>query len=156
MKPDSIGGTVQHLKQAHSALNTGLIQYLTLKSGQTTADILRQRQHSWYSNRYIICKGIMPNSGAKLYFGVNAWDSYFKGAVDEIMLFNKALSEDEVHVLNAGIGVNFISGGDNTANNNNSNNNNNNSNSNDNGSSFRQGHCQSKEKGRKSQDNCGF
>lgn len=75
-----------------------------------------------------VAKGIMTNNGAKLYFGVNAWDAYFKGAVDEIMLFNKAISEDEVHALNAGIGVSFISGGNNTANNNSGNNSNGDSN----------------------------
>ncbi len=58
-----------------------------------------------------VVKGIMTNPGANLYFGINAWDAYFKGAVDEIMLFNRTLAEDEVKALNAGIGVSFISGG---------------------------------------------
>ena len=77
----------------------------------------------------------MTNSGAKLYFGVNAWDAYFKGTVDEIMLFSKVLSEDEVHALNAGIGVNFVSGGDAVNNNNNNNNNSSNNSNNSNGNS---------------------
>lgn len=58
-----------------------------------------------------VAKGIMTNNGASLYFGVNAWDAYFTGAVDEIMLFNRALSEEEAKALSAGIGVEFISGG---------------------------------------------
>lgn len=54
-----------------------------------------------YQNGKEICrgnvaKGIMTNSGAELYFGVNAWDAYYQGALDEVMIFNKALSAAEV------------------------------------------------------------
>lgn len=43
-----------------------------------------------------VAKGLMTQSGSKLYFGVNAWDAYFAGALDEVLLFNKVLSEDEI------------------------------------------------------------
>lgn len=54
-----------------------------------------------YQNGKEICrgnvaKGIMTNSGAEIYFGVNAWDAYYQGALDEVMIFNKALSAAEV------------------------------------------------------------
>lgn len=54
-----------------------------------------------------IAKGIMTQSGAKLYFGVNAWDAYFSGALDDVMVFNKALSEEEI----AGIASKAITSG---------------------------------------------
>lgn len=69
-----------------------------------------------------VAKGIMTNAGSNLYFGVNAWDAYFTGAVDELMLFNRALAEEEVKALNAGIGVEFVSGGSGIDNGNNGNN----------------------------------
>ena len=43
-----------------------------------------------------VAKGIMTQANSKLYFGVNAWDAYFGGALDEVLVFNKALSEDEI------------------------------------------------------------
>lgn len=46
-----------------------------------------------------VAKGIMTQSGAKLYFGVNAWDAYFSGALDEVLIFKKALSESEVQAI---------------------------------------------------------
>ena len=46
-----------------------------------------------------VFKGIMTNGGAELYFGVNAWDNYFQGALDELLLFNKALSATEIQGL---------------------------------------------------------
>lgn len=46
-----------------------------------------------------VFKGIMTNAGAELYFGVNAWDAYFQGALDELLLFNKALSAAEIQGL---------------------------------------------------------
>lgn len=46
-----------------------------------------------------VAEGIMTKSGGKVYFGVNAWDAIFQGAVDDIMLFNKALTEAEVSGL---------------------------------------------------------
>jgi hypothetical protein len=46
-----------------------------------------------------VAKDIMTKSKAKVYFGVNAWDAIFKGAVDEILMFNKALSSSEVQAL---------------------------------------------------------
>lgn len=43
-----------------------------------------------------VAKGIMTQKGAKLYFGVNAWDAYFSGALDDVLVFNKALSDEEI------------------------------------------------------------
>lgn len=46
-----------------------------------------------------VAKDIMTKTGAKVYFGVNAWDALFTGAVDEVLLFNKALSGAEVQAV---------------------------------------------------------
>lgn len=46
-----------------------------------------------------VVDGIMTNTGAEIYFGVNGWDSYFKGALDDIMMFGKALTDDEVGAI---------------------------------------------------------
>lgn len=46
-----------------------------------------------------VAKDIMTKSGAKVYFGVNGWDAVFKGALDEVLLFNKALSASEVQAV---------------------------------------------------------
>lgn len=46
-----------------------------------------------------VAKGIMTQTNAAVYLGVNGWDAYFQGAVDEVLLFNKALSEGEVASL---------------------------------------------------------
>lgn len=48
-----------------------------------------------------IAKGIMTQSGGKLYFGLNAWDAIFTGALDEVLVFNKALSVAEVQGISA-------------------------------------------------------
>lgn len=49
-----------------------------------------------------IAKGIMTNANAKLYFGVNAWDAYFSGAIDEMILMNTALSTKDAKALYSG------------------------------------------------------
>lgn len=46
-----------------------------------------------------VAKDIMTKSNAKLYFGVNAWDAIFRGAVDELLVFNKALTSAEVRAI---------------------------------------------------------
>lgn len=46
-----------------------------------------------------VADGIMVNDGAEVYFGVNAWDAYFTGALDEVMMFNQALSADEAGAI---------------------------------------------------------
>lgn len=46
-----------------------------------------------------VADGVMTASNAAAYFGVNGWDAYFNGAVDEIMLFDRVLSEDEAVAL---------------------------------------------------------
>ena len=46
-----------------------------------------------------VAKDIMLRNNAKLYFGVNAWDAIFRGAVDELLIFNKALTSAEVQAI---------------------------------------------------------
>lgn len=46
-----------------------------------------------------VADGIMVNDGAEVYFGVNAWDAYFTGALDEVLMFNQALSADEAGAI---------------------------------------------------------
>lgn len=48
-----------------------------------------------------VAPGIMTQSGAGLYFGVNAWDALFSGMVDEVLVFNRALSATEVGAIAA-------------------------------------------------------
>ncbi len=48
-----------------------------------------------------VAPGIMTKSGAGLYFGVNAWDALFNGMVDEVLVFNRALSATEVGAIAA-------------------------------------------------------
>ena len=64
-----------------------------------------------------VAKDIMLRNNARLYFGVNAWDAIFRGAVDELLVFNKALSSAEVQaiagkvVTTASLGVTETPGG---------------------------------------------
>ena len=46
-----------------------------------------------------VAKGIMTNNGAKLYFGVNAWDAYYKGALDDLIMLNTALGKREINAF---------------------------------------------------------
>lgn len=46
-----------------------------------------------------VAEGIMTNSNAMLYFGVNAWDAYFKGAIDDLMMLNVALEKREINAF---------------------------------------------------------
>lgn len=50
-----------------------------------------------------IAKGIMTNKNSVVYFGVNAWDAYYSGDLDEIMLIDGALSASEVQAISSGI-----------------------------------------------------
>lgn len=50
-----------------------------------------------------VINGIMTANGAAAYFGVNGWDGYYKGAVDEILLFNSALPEDYAYAISKGL-----------------------------------------------------
>ncbi len=43
-----------------------------------------------------VAKGIMTNANSALYFGVNAWDAYFTGAVDEILLIKGTLDDRDI------------------------------------------------------------
>ncbi len=46
-----------------------------------------------------VAKSALSSDEAALYFGVNGWDAYFNGAVDEIMVFDRVLSEDEIFAV---------------------------------------------------------
>ena len=48
-----------------------------------------------------VASDIMKKSGVAVYFGVNAWDAYFKGELDDVLLFNKALGESEIAAINS-------------------------------------------------------
>ena len=48
-----------------------------------------------------VASDIMKKSGSAVYFGVNAWDAYFKGELDDVLLFNKALGESEIAAINS-------------------------------------------------------
>lgn len=48
-----------------------------------------------------VASDIMKKSGAAVYFGVNAWDAYFNGELDDVLLFNKALGESEIAAINS-------------------------------------------------------
>lgn len=43
-----------------------------------------------------IATDILGKDGAAVYFGVNAWDAYFKGSLDELKIFDGALDEGQV------------------------------------------------------------
>ena len=46
-----------------------------------------------------VAKGIMSQSGAALYFGVNAWDAYFSGSLDEVIVISGSVDERDVKEL---------------------------------------------------------
>lgn len=49
-----------------------------------------------------IAKGIMTTENSAIYFGVNAWDAYFKGTLDDVMIINRYLAQKEVQVIAKG------------------------------------------------------
>jgi hypothetical protein len=50
-----------------------------------------------------IAKQIMTKKNSAIYFGVNAWDAYFKGTLDDVMIMNRTLSESEVQAIAEGV-----------------------------------------------------
>ncbi len=69
--------------------------------GQTSGKASVSVVGTLYVNGVQVSKGDVPRSimmqpEAKLYFGVNAWDAYFSGALDDVLLFNKALTAEEI------------------------------------------------------------
>lgn len=50
-----------------------------------------------------VANGVMTQANARAYFGVNGWDAYFNGTVDEIMLFDRVVTEDEAIALTDGL-----------------------------------------------------
>lgn len=57
-----------------------------------------------------IATGIMTTDKSAIYFGVNAWDAYFKGTLDDVMIINRYLSQKEVQVIASG-DANVANGG---------------------------------------------
>lgn len=51
------------------------------------------------TNQGTIASDIMSQNGAAIYFGVNAWDAYFEGVLDEVAIFNRVLSADEIQSI---------------------------------------------------------
>lgn len=51
------------------------------------------------TNQGTVASDIMKQNGAVIYFGVNAWDAYFEGALDEVAIFNRILSADEIQSI---------------------------------------------------------
>ncbi len=48
-----------------------------------------------------IVSGIMEQTGAAVYFGTNAWDAYFEGALDDLKIYNSTLDEMAIMGLSA-------------------------------------------------------
>lgn len=46
-----------------------------------------------------VAEKIMTQGGASVYFGINPWDACFEGELDEVMMFSRALSVQEVKAL---------------------------------------------------------
>ncbi len=81
-----------------------------------------------------IAKGIMTHTGARVFFGVNAWDAVFKGALDDVLMYSRSLSAGEIQALSTKYATaTSLTQADN--NNGNNNGNNNNSNTNNSGNS---------------------
>lgn len=50
-----------------------------------------------------IASNIMGQTDAAIYFGVNAWDAYFNGSLDDVKIYNDTLSETEVMAIAASV-----------------------------------------------------
>ena len=50
-----------------------------------------------------VAKGVMTQANSVVYFGVNAWDAYFNGSLDEVMLFEGALSSSDIQAISSGM-----------------------------------------------------
>lgn len=91
--------------QASSAYTVGEWQHVALV---VNGDKEGTDDNTVYGELYVngkkVCSGnvakdLMTKDNSKLYFGVNAWDAIFKGALDDVLLFNKNLSETEVQAI---------------------------------------------------------
>lgn len=45
----------------------------------------------------------MTQANSVVYFGVNAWDAYFSGSLDEVMMFEGALSAADIQAISSGM-----------------------------------------------------
>lgn len=76
----------------------------TCEYGEKGADGYVKGYHAWtYINGKLhgngtIANGIMSNSN-RFFLGINAWDAPFKGMIDEVNLWNKALTDKQVAAL---------------------------------------------------------
>lgn len=51
------------------------------------------------TNEGTIASDIMSKPNAAIYFGVNAWDAYFKGSLDDVKIYNNTLNTSDVAAL---------------------------------------------------------
>lgn len=85
---DTGAGTVSY--------TAGQWQYVALSVKDNTATLyLNGKQIATQK----IAEGIMTNPDSVIYFGVNAWDAYYTGALDEVNLYDTALSELDIQTL---------------------------------------------------------
>lgn len=68
-------------------------QYVTLTVEGSNAKLYVNGK---LTNQGDIAPDIMSQNGAMIYFGVNAWDAYFKGSLDEVKIYNGVLTADEI------------------------------------------------------------
>lgn len=61
-----------------------------------------------FINGILVCEGnvakdVMKQANSKVYFGANAWDAYYEGDIDEILMLDAALTPSDVQAIAAGI-----------------------------------------------------
>ncbi|MCR5690600.1 MAG: family 43 glycosylhydrolase [Eubacterium sp.] len=61
-----------------------------------------------YVNGALVSEGdvadkIMTQSAARLYLGVNGWDAYLQGYYDEVLCFDRVLSDEDIQVLSSNL-----------------------------------------------------
>lgn len=98
------GGYVNNNTPALS-YTAGKWQHVTLTvDGTKTGSVANTHKAKLYLDGKLkldgdIAANVLSQTGAALYFGVNAWDSYFKGALDEVGIYDRVLSEQEIKTL---------------------------------------------------------
>ena len=98
------GGYVDNNTPALS-YTAGKWQHVTLTvDGTKTGSVANTHKAKLYLDGKLkldgdIAANVLSQTGAALYFGVNAWDSYFKGALDEVGIYDRVLSEQEIKTL---------------------------------------------------------
>lgn len=92
-------------KSGSSFVETGTVAYEKDKWQLVTLTV-NDNKAKLYVNGELIADGaivsdIMGKENAAIYFGVNAWDAYFKGSLDEVKIYNNTLAETEVMAIAA-------------------------------------------------------